>query len=54
VSRSRDLVGWVDDFFSANVGLAIRLKGGSAQVAAEISIVSLSKMVTEANCHHAT
>jgi hypothetical protein len=36
-----------------DVNLAIRLEGGSEQVAAIISFVSSPKMIAGANCHHA-
>jgi hypothetical protein len=58
--RSRFLGGRVDarKFLARHtqnedVDLAIRSKSGGEQVAAEISFVSLLKMIAEANCHHA-
>jgi hypothetical protein len=51
--------GWTREKFLArhpqneDVDLAIRSKSGGEQVAAEISFVSLLKMIAEANCHHA-
>jgi hypothetical protein len=37
-----------------DVNLAIRLEGGSEQIAMEISFMLSPKMIAGANCHHAT
>jgi hypothetical protein len=51
--------GWTRNFlarhsWNEDANLAVRSDGGSEQVAVEISFMSSRKIITGANCHHAT
>jgi hypothetical protein len=49
-----DIENFGASFADKDGDLAIRSEGGSGQVAAEISFMSLPKMIAGANCHRAT